>query len=297
MPFCKFLTLAFFCAVGAGAATCGGHGSRETLMVSTAWLTGHLKDANLVILAVGERKDYDAGHIPGSQFLDYKEIGEKGATGLTLELPPMARLAEVFGRYGVSNDSRVVVYRLNDWLTPAARALMTLDAMGLGRNASMLDGNMANWKEEGYALSTEVPSVKAGKIDSCPQDDVIATMDFVRENLHKTGVRILDARSPEAYNGDPKTARNGYRAGHIEGAGNVHYDSLMTEKGKLLPVADLQAKFTAAGVKPGDRVVTYCFIGQQASALYWFSRYLGYDTRLYDGSMDEWSKHELPVQF
>ena len=50
-------------------------------------------------------------------------------------------------------------------------------------------------------------------------------------------------------------------------------------------------KFRDAGVKPGDRVVTYCFIGQQASALYLVSRYLGYDTRLYDGSWDEWTKH------
>jgi thiosulfate/3-mercaptopyruvate sulfurtransferase len=292
----NFASLALFLAAGAAAATCGGHGTRESMMVSPKWLAAHLKDSNLVLLAVGDRKDYDAGHIPGSQFLDYKEIGEKSAAGLTLELPPMPRLAEVFGKYGVSNDSRVVVYRLKDFLTPAARTLMTLDAMGLGRNAAMLDGNMDNWKDEGGAVTTEIPTVKPGKVEPCPQDDVIANLDFVRDHLHTPGVRILDARSPDAYHGDPKTVRAGYRPGHIEGAGNVHYDSLLTEKGQLLPVADLRAKFEAAGVKPGDRIVTYCFIGQQASALYWISRYLGYDTGLYDGSMDEWSKHEeLPV--
>jgi thiosulfate/3-mercaptopyruvate sulfurtransferase len=289
--------LALFLTTGALAATCGGHGAPETLVVSPKWLAGHLKDSNVVILAVGERKDYDAAHIPGSLFLDYKEVGEKGPTGLTLELPPMPRLAEVFAKYGVSNDSRVVVYRLKDWLTPTARVLLTLDAMGLGKNASMLDGNVEVWKEEGGEVTTEVPTVKPGKIEPCRQDDVIAGLDFVRDNLHKSGVRILDARSPEAYHGDPKTARDGYRPGHIAGAGNVHYDSLLTEKGKLLSVAEIQSKFQAAGVKSGDRVVTYCFIGQQASALYWISRYAGYDTRLYDGSMDEWSKNpDLPVE-
>src|SRR3954465_518982 len=121
--------LASFLLVSAAcAATCGGHGTRETLVVSTKWLAGHLKEPNLVILAVGEKKDYDAEHIPGSQFLDYREVTEKGASGLTMELPPMPRLADLFARYGVRNDSRVVVYRLKDWLTPTARVLLTLDA-------------------------------------------------------------------------------------------------------------------------------------------------------------------------
>ncbi len=290
------LTL-FFAAIAA-AATCGGHGTRETMIVSPKWLADHLKDSNLVILAVGDKKNYDAGHIPGSRYIEFKEVGVEGPTGLILELPPMPRLAEVFGKYGVGNDSRVVVYRLTDSsLTQAARVLMTLDAMGLGKNASMLDGNAEIWKEEGGAVTTDIPSVTSGKIAPCPQDDVIANLDFVRGNLHKAGVRILDARSPDVYNGDPKSARDGFRSGHIEGAGNVHYSSLLTEKGKFLPLAELQAKFVGAGVKPGDRVITYCFIGQQASALYWISRYAGYETRLYDGSMNEWSQHpELPIE-
>lgn len=55
--------------------------------------------------------------------------------------------------------------------------------------------------------------------------------------------------------------------------------------------------FSDAGVKQGDKVITYCFIGQQATALYFAARYLGYDVRLFDGSMEDWSRHkELPVE-
>ena len=283
-------------AGAAAAATCGGHGTQQSLIVSTTWLADHMKDTNLVVLAVGEKSDYDAEHIAGSQFIEYRSVGVKGTSGLTLELPSMDQLAEVFSKLGVDNDSRVVVYRLKDWLTPAARVILTLDAMGLGKNAAMLDGSLAIWKEEGRATSKETPTVKPGKLTPCPQNDVIADLDFVKANLHQAGVRILDARDPKVYSGE--TARSGLVPGHIQGAGNVHYDSLLDEKtGKLKPVAELQSKFRDAGVKSGDRVVTYCFIGQQASALYLVSRYLGYDTRLYDGSWDEWTRHpELPVE-
>jgi thiosulfate/3-mercaptopyruvate sulfurtransferase len=283
-------------AVPALALACtAGHGTAETLFVSTSWLADHLKDSNLVILAVGMKSDYDAGHIPGSQFIEYKEVGQTTEGGLTLELPPMAKLVEVFSKYGVSNDSHVVVYRLKDWLTPAARIMMTLDAMGLGKNVSMMDGSFETWTKEHRAVSTEAPQVKPGKIEPCPQNDVITDLEFVKSNLHQAGVRILDARAPEVYTG--ANARTGMPAGHIAGAGNVYYNSLLDDQGKLKPVAQLQEAFRAAGVQPGDRVVTYCFIGQQASALYVVSRYLGYDTRLYDGSWDEWTKHpELPTE-
>jgi thiosulfate/3-mercaptopyruvate sulfurtransferase len=288
--------IALAVAGAAAAATCGGHGTRDSLFVSTGWLADHMKDANLVVLAVGEKADYDAEHIAGSQFIDFRTVGVKGETGLTLELPPMGQLAELFSKLGVSNDSRVVVYRLKDWLTPSARIILTLDAMGLGANAAMLDGNLATWKAEGRATSREAPVVKAGKLTPCPPGDVIADLEFVKANLHQAGVRILDARDPKVYSGE--TARAGMVAGHIQGAGNVYYDGLLdAQTGKLKPVEELQAKFRDAGVKPGDRVVTYCFIGQQASALYLVSRYLGYDARLYDGSWDEWTKHpELPTE-
>src|SRR5262249_16701828 len=46
------------------AATCGSHGTRESLFVSTQWLADHLKDKNLVVLAIGDEKEYKQAHIP-----------------------------------------------------------------------------------------------------------------------------------------------------------------------------------------------------------------------------------------
>ena len=53
---------------------------------------------------------------------------------------------------------------------------------------------------------------------------------------------------------------------------------------------ELRALFTAAGVKPGDTVVAYCHIGQQATATIFGARLLGFPVLLYDGSFEEWSR-------
>jgi thiosulfate/3-mercaptopyruvate sulfurtransferase len=278
------------------AATCGSHGTRETLFVSTQWLADHLNDKNLVVLAIGDEQDYRDGHIPGSVWVDYHRTHDMHApNGLTVELLPVAELAKYLATLGVSNDSRIVLYYLKDMFTPEGRVYMTLDQAGLGAQTSLLDGSFPAWKGEKRPVSTQAPKVTPGKLTLCERDDVVASLDYVKAHLHSPGVRIVDARDPKVYSGESERA--GILAGHIEGAANVYYNNVLDANGKLKPAAELQKLFSDAGIKPGDRVVTYCFIGQQASALYTVARYLGYDARLYDGSMDEWTKHpELPVE-
>jgi thiosulfate/3-mercaptopyruvate sulfurtransferase len=292
-----FQGIAALLPAAAFAATCGGHGTHETTFVSTQWLADHLTDKNLVILAIGtDEKEFEQAHIPGSVFFDYHDSHEmKSAAGLSTELPPMEVLAKNFAKYGVANDSRVVLYWLKDWWSPTGRVYLTLDAMGLGAQTSVLNGGLPAWQTEKRAIATgAAPAPESGKLTPCAQDDVIAKLDYVKSSLQAPGVRIVDARDPKVYSGENERA--GVSAGHIEGAANVFYNSLLDDNGKLKPDADLKKLFTDAGIKPGDRVVTYCFIGQQASALYTVARYLGYDARLYDGSMDEWTKHpELPI--
>jgi thiosulfate/3-mercaptopyruvate sulfurtransferase len=276
-----------------GAAGCGGHGDRSTMLVTTAWLADHLNDPNLVILGVGQKSEYDSGHIPGSLFVEYRDVHVKGPSGLSVELPPMADLADVFGKLGVTNESHIILYQTKDWTTPTARVFVTLDAMGLGAHTAILDGGFPIWQKEGRAVSTEVRAVKRGKLEPCAQSDVITDLAFVQSNLHHPGIDVIDARMKDFYTG----SRIDKRQGHIPGAGSLPFEVLLDDTGRLKPREELQTLFASAGVKSGDRVVTYCHIGQRASFVYFVARYLGYDARMYDGSWEEWSQHaELPVE-
>jgi thiosulfate/3-mercaptopyruvate sulfurtransferase len=137
--------------------------------------------------------------------------------------------------------------------------------------------------------------VKRGKLEPCAQNDVIVDLNYMKSNLHHPGVDIIDARI-EAHHSGAEVPKNS-RVGHIPGASSLPFEKLVDDNNKLKPAAELKAILDAAGVKPGDRVVSYCYIGQRATVIYFVARYLGYDARLYDGSWEEWNKHtELPTE-
>jgi thiosulfate/3-mercaptopyruvate sulfurtransferase len=70
----------------------------------------------------------------------------------------------------------------------------------------------------------------------------------------------------------------------------VPWSDLVNEQQSFRPTAELEARFTKAGVAPGDTVIAYCHIGQQATAVVFAARTLGYRVVLYDGSFEDWSK-------
>ena len=270
-----------------------GNSESNSMLVSTPWLAEHMGDRSLVIINIGPRASYDAGHIPGARFLEMSSIAVSGQP-LTLELPPVDKLKSAFEDLGVSDNSRIVICFLANYVTPASRVFFTLDYLGLGKQVSLLDGGFEAWHAEGRAITTEAPAVKRGTITPHPRPELVVDAAWVSANLNKPKVAIVDARAPEFYTG--ASAGRMPRAGHIPSAVNIPFSSVADDANKLKDSATLKKIFAEAGIKSGTEVVSYCHIGQQASLIYFVAKYLGYDARLYDGSFEDWSKRsELPV--
>jgi thiosulfate/3-mercaptopyruvate sulfurtransferase len=265
------------------------------LTVTPAWLAAHLKDPDLVVLHVGEPDAYRAKHIPGAHHVALQDISVSapGHEGLHLEIPPADDLRRRLEALGISNDSRVVVYFGEDWVSPTTRVVLTLDVAGLGSHTALLDGGMPAWITAGQAVTDAVPPARAGKLAPLSLRPIIVDATAVVTSLGKPGFAVVDARASEFYSGAELGGmpEHQHRNGHIAGALSIPFDSVFDDHHVLRPLDDLRARFARAGVKPGDTIIGYCHIGQQATAMLFAARALGYPVRLYDGSFEDWSTH------
>ncbi|MEO5926973.1 MAG: sulfurtransferase [Bryobacteraceae bacterium] len=254
---------------------------KSDMLVSGAWLADHLKDANLVILHVAPaRTGYDANHIPGARYVPFAEIAVT-KDGVSNELPPVADLKAVFERAGVNDNSRVILVTEGSVLS-ATRAYFTLDYLGHDQ-AALLDGSMELWLKENRPVTKDVPTVTAGKFTPKPRPELVVAMaDVTKQTTAPSAkVSLLDVRTANEY----------ADRGHIPTALNANWtESQLTGSSALKSEGDLRKLYEAAGLTPAKTVVTYCNSGMQASQSYFTLKYLGYDVKMYDGSLGEWNK-------
>ena len=259
---------------------------RPEMIVSAQWLSEHLKDPHVVVLHVAQkRSEYDAGHIPGARFLALEDFIE----GEDAELPPPEKLKAAFEKLGVSDDSRVVIYT-TAWFPMAGRAYYTFDYMGHGEHTALLDGGLVAWRAGKLPEEKDAPKIAPGKFTPHLHPEVRAMLENVKKlsGQPSTAELLVDARPDKRYTD-----------GHISGAVHVYWQETVVDAKDnpvFLPPDKLKALFASRGIQPGQKLITYCEIGLQASHDYFIAKYLGYDAQMFDGSIHQWvHMNSLPV--
>jgi len=265
------------------------------MLVTTAWLAGHLHDATLILLCVADDEHfYSAGHIPGARLVRLSEIVTT-LDGIPNQVPSADHLQNVFEKAGVSNTSRIVLYGERSGVM-AARAYFTLDYLGLADGAALLDGGIEKWRAEGRPVSTEISQVATGNLQVRLRPEILVNVSQMAEYARSAKVVVLDARPTPEYTGE-KLSEDVAVAGHIPGAHGLYWHDLLrsAETPELIPAPELGSRFAAAGASPGKEVITYCRTGMQSSFDYFVAKYLGFNVRMYVGSFYEWTRFKNRV--
>lgn len=262
-------------------------------LVSTAWLAEHLGEVSVLdgswwmpAEARSGRDEYLQAHIPGALFFDIDAIADR-----TVDLPHMLPRPEAFakaaGKLGLSRDRTIVAYDTFG-VRAAARVWWTLRVMGF-TDVFVLDGGFRAWTAEGRPM-------EAGDVGPVPttvtpdfHPELVRDVNDVRAILTSGSAQMVDARGGARFRAEVPEPRAGLRSGHMPGALNLPFDSLLASDGRMKPAEGLAPLFQAAKVALDQPIVTTCGSGITASVVALALARLGREgVAVYDGSWTEW---------
>ena len=258
--------------------------------------TTHLvPDPKTTYQVVPGRADFERGHIPGAQFIDLQGDLSETNHRFRFMLPSAEAFASAMRRFGVGQDSRVVLYSTaNPWW--ATRVWWMLRVFGFDA-AAVLNGGWQKWSREGRSVETGPARPRPpGNFAVRERRPLMAGKEEVLQAIGDAAVCTINALLPEQHAG---TGGNTYgRPGHIKGSVNLPAAHLLDAKtNEFLPAAELRRRFETVGAS-GKGVITYCGGGIAASADAFALVLLGHpDVKLYDASLSEWATDPaLPME-
>lgn len=264
-------------------------------LVSTGWLAKHLKDPDLRLLDASwylpdagrdAKAEYAAAHIPGARFFDIDEISD-ARSELAHMAPPIEKFMSRMRAMGVGDGHQVVVYD-GAGLLSAARVWWLFRLMGQ-ENVAVLDGGLPKWVAEGYPTEDMPPIPRDRHMTVRFQNHLVRDVTQVAHASKLGSPQIVDARAAARFRGDAPEPREGLRAGHIPGARNVPFTTLLNDDKTLKSPDVARGIFEAAGVDLAKPIITSCGSGVTAAILALSLQRLGHtDWSLYDGSWAEW---------
>eukprot|EP01138_Halocafeteria_seosinensis_P009753 gb/GECG01009964.1/.p1 GENE.gb/GECG01009964.1/~~gb/GECG01009964.1/.p1 ORF type:complete len:297 (+),score=33.47 gb/GECG01009964.1/:1-891(+) len=241
--------------------------------------------------------------IPHAQFLDIDHVAQKN-TDLPHMLPTddLDFFADCMANLGVSKSKKVFIYDGHGMFS-APRAWWMLHVFGHPQ-VFVLNGGLPNYTAAGYELEYGEPQAphKVEKEEWKLDEERVARFDQIRKVVDKNKVKpeadtvILDARSEGRFQGTAPEPRPGIPSGHMPGAINIPFTSLLDEKNRMVDPETLQKRFRERGadLQNAGKMITSCGTGVTASVLYLGLVACGIDPcklSVYDGSWTEYASH------
>ena len=121
-----------------------------------------------------------------------------------------------------------------------------------------------------------------------PNAALLVSAASVQNSIGEENLVIIDART------------EGYSTSHVPGAVNVRFGEFLTWGKGLIPVADLNNRLSAAGLKRGMNFVIYDNTSASwgaAGRMFWMLEYLGCaNVHILDGGWDKWVADGRPTE-
>jgi len=260
-------------------------------LVTADWLANNLQNDNVRVFEVSvDTGVYERGHIPGAVNLNWHS---DLVDTVRRDLVSRENFEALLRRSGVTTDTTIVLYGdNNNWF--AAWGAWVFDIYGFS-DVKLLDGGRKYWEAQGLPLDTATPEYAATEVTVSDElrplrarlVDVLAVVEG------EVQAQLVDIRGPKEYNGEifaPEGVQElSIRAGHIPGAVNVPWGTIVNEDGTFKSADEIKAIYAAVGIDGAQPIITYCRIGERSSHT-WFalSRILGYEVKNYDGSWTEY---------
>lgn len=239
---------------------------------------------NVVIIEQASLDDFNAGHIPGSLWLDFKELqAESPYPGF---MPKPDFIAALFSRLGINNDTHIICSdgEGGGW---AGRLIWILDCIG-HTHYSFLNGGLTAWKQSQLAVATDNATITPSHYQvTLTHPEYSVSKAEILSQLDDSRFVVWDARSAAEYSGEKANAARG---GHIPGA--KHYEwtqALDAENGlKLRPLESIKQELRQLGINRHLTVITHCQTHHRSGLTYFIGKLLDFDIRGYAGSWSEW---------
>lgn len=235
------------------------------------------------------QKDYATGHIPGASYanLDSDLAAPISAGSGRHPLPDAESFVATLRRWGISNDSQVVVYD-DAGGGVAARLWWMLRWLG-HQDVALLDGGFAAWTGANHPLSQEVTAQPAGLISSrAASDRVWSSAQIEAWVAADRAFTLVDARAGARFSGEQEPIDT--VAGHVPGAVNLPFSDTLNADGTWRETDEIKACWARFGDLPGEKEWgVMCGSGVTACHLALSASIAGLpEPCLYVGSWSEW---------